>query len=84
MAHIKTGGTTKGNRDSVAKRLGVKRYGGERVISGNILVRQRGSKIFPGEGTRIGKDFTIYAVAAGTVHFKKKISRTVVEVVSTG
>jgi large subunit ribosomal protein L27 len=80
MAHIKTGGATKGNRDSIAKRLGVKRYGGEKVISGNILVRQRGTRYHAGPGTDTGKDFTIYAIREGVVNFKKKLGNLVVEV----
>ena len=59
MAHIKTGGTTKGNRDSKSKRLGIKVYGGSRVIPGNIIVRQKGTKFHPGSGSKLGRDFTI-------------------------
>jgi len=80
MAHIKTGGVTKGNRDSLGKRLGVKAYGGESVKSGNILVRQRGTKIKSGLGTKLGKDFTIYAVKEGTVQFKTRLGSTLVEI----
>ncbi len=80
MAHIKTGGAVKGNRDSRSKRLGVKLYGGQEAISGNIIVRQRGSKIYPGPGTRSGKDFTIYAITKGKVKFFQKHTRTVVAV----
>ncbi len=72
MAHIKAGGVTKGNRDSIAKRLGVKRYGGQTVKAGDILVRQRGTKFRPGVGTKIGKDDTIYAVVSGMVAFFKQ------------
>lgn len=72
MAHIKAGGVTKGNRDSIAKRLGVKIYGGEKVIPGNIIIRQRGTKIHPGEGVAMGKDFTIFAIREGAVKFKQK------------
>ncbi|MCL4382639.1 MAG: 50S ribosomal protein L27 [Patescibacteria group bacterium] len=72
MAHIKSGGTTKGNRDSIAKRLGVKVYAGEKVISGNIIVRQRGTRFHPGEGVDMGKDHTIFAVKEGTVKFTQK------------
>ena len=81
MAHIKTGGTTKGNRDSIAKRLGIKVYGGSKVIPGNIIVRQRGTTHHAGSGTKAGKDFTIYAVKAGVVRFAKRLSKSVVEVV---
>lgn len=80
MAHIKTGGTTKGNRDSVGKRLGVKVYGGSKVISGNIILRQRGTKFHPGIGVGLARDFSIYAVREGTVHFKKHLNKTFVEV----
>lgn len=80
MAHTKSGGTTKGNRDSVAKRLGVKIYGGQKAISGNIIVRQKGSRINAGRGVDMGKDFTIYAVADGTVTFKMLRGKKVVEV----
>ncbi len=72
MAHIKSGGTTKGNRDSIAKRLGVKVYAGEKVISGNIIVRQRGTRFHPGEGVDMGKDHTIFAVKEGVVKFTQK------------
>lgn len=72
MAHTKAGGSTNLGRDSKAKRLGVKKYGGQKVIAGNILIRQRGSKFSPGPGTDIGKDDTIYATAAGVVKFTKK------------
>ena len=82
MAHIKTGGTTKGNRDSQSKRLGVKAYGEEKVISGNILIRQKGTKVHPGEGVRLGRDFTLYAVKDGIVQFKRKLDDTIIEVVT--
>jgi len=72
MSHKKAGGSTKNGRDSVAKRLGVKAFGGERVKAGSIIVRQRGTKYFPGENTGIGKDHTIFALIDGEVHFTKK------------
>ncbi len=75
MAHIKATGTTKGNRDSIAKRLGIKLFGGQKAINGNILVRQKGSKFNAGPGTKMGKDFTIYAVKDGVVEFFKKESK---------
>lgn len=81
MAHIKTGGTTKGNRDSVGKRLGVKVYGGAKVVCGNIIVRQRGTKFHSGEGTRAGRDWTVYAVKEGIVQFKKRYGDTIIEVI---
>ncbi len=70
MAHKKGGGSSKNGRDSNSKRLGIKKYGGEYVISGNILVRQRGTKIKPGKNVGLGKDYTIFAVADGFVHYK--------------
>jgi large subunit ribosomal protein L27 len=72
MAHKKGGGSTRNGRDSQPKRLGVKKYGGEHVISGNILVRQRGTKIHPGVNVGIGSDDTLYAVAAGIVKFEMR------------
>lgn len=80
MASKKGGGATSTNRDSNSKRLGVKRYGGESVISGNIIVRQKGSQYYSGLGTRTGNDFTIYAVTVGKVRFSKKKGRNVVAV----
>ena len=82
MAHTKAQGSVKGNRDSISKRLGVKLYGGEKAIPGNIIVRQRGSKFFPGENARMGKDYTIYAVSSGVVNFKTKKGKKFVEVQS--
>lgn len=82
MAHIKTGGTTRGNRDSEGKRLGVKVYGGAQVIPGNIIIRQRGTRVHPGEGTKLGRDFTIYAVKSGIVQFKRRLGDTLVEVLT--
>lgn len=82
MAHTKAQGSVKGNRDSIAKRLGVKKYGGEKVISGNIIVRQKGTKFFPGENVQMGKDYTLFAVAEGTVNFKTKKGKKFVEVIS--
>jgi large subunit ribosomal protein L27 len=70
MAHTKAGGSTSLGRDSVAKRLGVKKYGGQAVKSGNIIVRQRGTQFRPGPGTRRGEDDTIYATRSGVVAFK--------------
>lgn len=82
MAHIKTGAATSGNRDSKAKRLGIKAYGGERVSSGNIIVRQKGTKFNAGAGTKLGKDYTIFAVRSGIVNFKRHWDDTVVEVIT--
>jgi large subunit ribosomal protein L27 len=80
MAHKKAGGTASTNRDSNSKRLGVKKYGGEAVINGNIIVRQKGSHFYPGMGTKKGNDYTIYAISDGKVGFIKKLGRRVVEV----
>ena len=75
MAHKKAGGSTRNGRDSESKRLGVKRYGGELVKAGNIIVRQRGTKIHPGENVGCGKDHTLFAKADGQVKFQKKGSK---------
>ncbi|MCJ8297380.1 MAG: 50S ribosomal protein L27 [Pseudomonadales bacterium] len=72
MAHKKAGGSTKNGRDSNAKRLGVKRFGGQVVLAGNILVRQRGTKFHPGVNVGIGKDHTLFAKADGVVKFEVK------------
>lgn len=69
MAHKKAGGSSRNGRDSQAKRLGVKRYGGQTVLAGNILVRQRGTRIHPGDNVGIGKDHTLYARVTGKVLF---------------
>jgi len=70
MAHKKGGGSSRNGRDSKAKRLGVKRFGGEFVIPGNIIIRQRGNRFWPGPGTDIGKDYTIFATEEGYVSFE--------------
>lgn len=70
MAHKKGGGSSRNGRDSHSKRLGVKKYGGEVVCSGNIIVRQRGSRIQPGTNVGMGKDYTLFATADGFVHFE--------------
>jgi len=72
MAHKKGQGSTQNNRDSIGRRLGVKKFGGEKVIAGNIIIRQRGTKIHPGEGVGMGKDHTIFAMVDGVVTFKQK------------
>ena len=71
MAHKKAGGSSRNGRDSVGRRLGVKKFGGEAVIPGNILVRQRGTKWWPGTGVGMGKDHTIFATEEGSVKFHK-------------
>ncbi|MEP7244720.1 MAG: 50S ribosomal protein L27 [Gammaproteobacteria bacterium] len=72
MAHKKAGGSTRNGRDSHSKRLGVKRYGGEHVLAGNILVRQRGTQMHPGVNVGLGVDHTLFATSTGTVLFKRK------------
>lgn len=72
MAHKKAGGSTRNGRDSNPKYLGVKRYGGESVLAGNIIVRQRGTKFHAGPNVRVGKDHTLFATADGTVKFEHK------------
>jgi large subunit ribosomal protein L27 len=81
MAHKKAGGSSRNGRDSAGRRLGVKKYGGEQVIAGNILVRQRGTKLWPGRGVGLGRDHTIFATADGTVAFHRGLKgRTFVSV----
>jgi large subunit ribosomal protein L27 len=70
MAHKKAGGSSRNGRDSESKRLGVKKFGGEIVVPGNIIVRQRGTKYYPGTGVGMGKDHTLYALEGGRVAFK--------------
>lgn len=81
MAHIKAGGVAKGNKDSVAKRLGVKAYGGEKVISGNIIIRQKGTKFHSGLGTKMGNDYTIFAIKTGAVNFIQREGDKIVQVI---
>ena len=83
MAHKKAGGSSRNGRDSAGRRLGVKKYGGEPVIPGNIIVRQRGTKVHPGDNVGIGKDHTIFAMAEGKVKFRKTRTRTFVSVEPT-
>lgn len=80
MAHKTGGGSTRKNKDSISKRLGVKKYGGQKVISGNILVRQKGNKFYPGVGVEQGNDYTLFATVSGKVEFKKKLDKTVISV----
>ena len=81
MAHKKAGGSSRNGRDSAGRRLGIKKFGGEVVISGNIIVRQRGTKFHPGTNVGIGKDHTIFATKDGKVFFKKTRTRTFISVV---
>jgi len=75
MATKKAGGSSKNGRDSAGRRLDVKKYGGEHVIAGNILIRQRGTKYYPGENVGIGRDHTLFALVEGKVLFKKSRNR---------
>jgi large subunit ribosomal protein L27 len=75
MAHKKAGGSSRNGRDSQAQRLGVKRYGGESVLAGNILVRQRGTKMYPGVNVAMGKDHTLFATVEGRVVFRQGVKR---------
>jgi len=84
MAHKKAGGSSRNGRDSAGRRLGVKLYGGQVCIAGNIIVRQRGTKWFPGENVGMGKDHTIFATTDGRVEFRKGLKgRTFISVVQT-
>lgn len=74
MAHKKGQGSTQNNRDSAGRRLGVKKFGGETVIPGNIIIRQRGTKVHPGNGVGMGKDHTIFALVEGVVKFDNRSS----------
>ncbi len=85
MAHKKAGGSSRNGRDSEGRRLGVKKYGGELVIPGNIIIRQRGTKFHPGDNVGIGRDHTIFATAEGKVKFQRKAGkRTFVSVETAG
>ena len=72
MAHKKAGGSSRNGRDSAGRRLGVKKFGGEQVVAGNIIVRQRGTKFHPGENVGIGRDHTLFALTDGKVRFSRK------------
>lgn len=80
MAHKKGLGSSKNGRDSQSKRLGVKRFGGETVTAGSIIVRQRGTKYIPGKNVGLGRDFTIFSLIDGKVKFTKKLGRKVVNI----
>ena len=82
MAHKKAGGSSRNGRDSAGRRLGVKKFGDERVISGNIIVRQRGTKWHPGVNVGMGKDHTLFATAEGRVRFLTRQGRAFVSVVA--
>ncbi len=80
MAHKKGGGSSHNGRDSAGQRLGVKRFGGEKVIPGNIIIRQHGTKFHPGENVDIGKDYTIFATVEGVVKFETRRGRKLISV----
>ena len=81
MAHKKAGGSSRNGRDSAGRRLGVKKFGGQEVAGGNIIVRQRGTKVYPGTNVGIGKDHTLFALSAGRVRFHDgKLGRKYVSV----
>ncbi len=82
MAHKKAGGSSRNGRDSAGRRLGVKKFGGESVIPGNIIIRQRGTKVYPGENVGMGKDHTLFALEEGKIQFSRtKNDRSYVSVV---
>jgi len=84
MAHKKAGGSSNNGRDSAGRRLGVKKFGGENVVPGNIIVRQRGTKVYPGENVGMGKDHTLFALTDGNVRFSKgRLGRSFVSVEPT-
>ena len=80
MAHNKGQGTSKNGRDSASQRLGIKKFGGQQVIAGNIIVRQRGTRFHPGTNVGIGRDHTLFALSDGTVKFDKEHRKVAVEV----
>lgn len=82
MAHKKAGGSSRNGRDTAGRRLGVKKFGGQDVIPGNIIIRQRGTKVHPGTGVDMGLDHTIFAVETGKVQFREKAGKMTVSVVA--
>ena len=82
MAHKKAGGSSRNGRDSAGRRLGVKRFGGERVNAGTIIIRQRGTKFHAGDAVGMGKDHTLFALRAGYVLFRKRRKRSLISIVS--
>ncbi|NLY40665.1 MAG: 50S ribosomal protein L27 [Desulfovibrionales bacterium] len=79
MAHKKAGGSSRNGRDSAGQRLGVKKFGGQTVLAGNILVRQRGTKVHPGQNVGVGKDYTLFALIDGQVKFEKYVRKNKVK-----
>ena len=82
MAHVKAGGVAKGNKDSVSKRLGIKIFGGQYAHPGSIIVRQKGTRVYPGDGVDMGRDFTIFATVKGLVSFSQRLGKQYVSVLS--
>ncbi|MCP4674652.1 MAG: 50S ribosomal protein L27 [Deltaproteobacteria bacterium] len=82
MAHKKGQGSSRNGRDTIGKRLGVKKFAGQAVIPGNIIVRQRGTKFHPGKGVGLGRDYTIFAIEGGVVQFVERQGRRYINVVS--
>lgn len=80
MAHTKSAGTTRQNKDSISKRLGVKLFGGQLAKAGNIIVRQRGTRVHPGKGVGMGSDYTIFALSEGKVNFRKRYGNLYVDI----
>ena len=83
MAHKKAGGSSRNGRDSAGRRLGVKKSGGQAVIPGNIIIRQRGTKFHPGDNVGVGKDHTLFATAAGRVAFRRRANKRIYVSVDT-
>ena len=81
FAHKKGGGSTKNGRDSQSKRLGVKAYAGTKVLAGSIIIRQRGTKVYPGENVGLGKDYTLFALKDGTVQFGESNGKKIVSII---
>ena len=82
MAHKKAGGSSRNGRDSEGRRLGVKKYGGQIVKAGNIIIRQRGTKFYPGDNVGMGKDHTLFALTAGQVAFRRSGKRQYVSILA--
>ena len=80
MAHKKAAGSTRNGRDSIGRRLGVKLFGGQKAVAGNIIIRQRGTQVYPGLGVGVGKDHTLFALVEGYVAFSKRNNRKYVHI----
>lgn len=80
MSHVKAGGSVRQHKQRPGKRLGVKKFGGEKITVGQIIIRQKGTKYHPGKNVNLGRDYTIFAMADGVVNFSKRFGRTVVNV----